>query len=371
MKPIRILHTEWSGGWGGQEVRIIDEMLSVRDRGIEVFLASTAHAKITEKARAHGIPVFTLPFRGNLDFKTLFGLIKIIKSENINIVNTHSGKDTWVGGFAAKLTGAKFIRTRHLSNPINPSRLNFIHSLADYVITTGESVRTNMIDHNRVPADKIVSIPTGIDEQIFNRHLYDRAANRQKFGIANSEIAIGLVAILRSFKRHDLFLDMAKELCSRHDNLKFFIAGDGPKHDEIANQIARENLQNKVIMTGYLQRPVELLSALDIFTLCSDRFEGVPQAVMQALMMELPVVATSSGSTGDLHDDDNFQLIAPGELAPLISAVELLINDPHKREYYAQRARSTIVKKFSRSVMTERLLTIYQKLGCKRPSFFL
>ncbi len=127
---IRVLHTEWSDGWGGQEIRILNEMLAVRERGVEIYLACRENARIQEKALEQGIPVFTLPFRGNADLKTLFGLMRIIRRKKIDIVNTHSGKDTWVGGLAAKLTGRKFIRTRHLSNPINPSRLNFINEIA-------------------------------------------------------------------------------------------------------------------------------------------------------------------------------------------------------------------------------------------------
>jgi len=160
-KTVKVLHTEWSDGWGGQEIRIINEMLAVREQGVEVFLACTDHAQIKQKALDNNIKVFTLPFRGNADFKTLFGIKNIIKSNQIDIVNTHSGKDTWVGGLAAKLAGVKFIRTRHLSNPINPSRTNFINELADYIFTTGETVRADMINNNRIKPEKIQSIPTG------------------------------------------------------------------------------------------------------------------------------------------------------------------------------------------------------------------
>ena len=144
-KVIKVLHTEWSDGWGGQEIRIIDEMLAIREQGIEVFLACRDHGIIKQKALEHSIPVFILPFRGNADLKTIFSLIRIIKKHSIDIVNTHSGKDTWVGGLAAKMARKKFIRTRHLSNPISTSPLNFINRLADYIITTGESVRSTMI----------------------------------------------------------------------------------------------------------------------------------------------------------------------------------------------------------------------------------
>ena len=164
---INILHTEWSDGWGGQEIRIINEMVAIRSQGMKVFLACRDHSIIKHKAKEKNIEVFTLGFKGNADIKTLISLIKIINTNNISIVNTHSGKDTWVGGLAAKFAGVKFIRTRHLSNKINPSRLNFINELADYIFTTGEKIRDDMIKYNRIKESKILSIPSGIDDSIF------------------------------------------------------------------------------------------------------------------------------------------------------------------------------------------------------------
>ena len=86
-KIIRVLHTEWSNGWGGQEIRIINEMIAVHEEGVDVFLACRDDAVIKKKALENNIKVFTLPFIGNVDFKTLFGLKKIIKTYSIDIVN--------------------------------------------------------------------------------------------------------------------------------------------------------------------------------------------------------------------------------------------------------------------------------------------
>ena len=79
---INILHTEWSDGWGGQEIRIISEMIAVREKGIEVFLACRDHSIIKQKAQENNIEIFTLSFKGNADIKTLFNLIKIIFTKN-------------------------------------------------------------------------------------------------------------------------------------------------------------------------------------------------------------------------------------------------------------------------------------------------
>ncbi len=356
---IRVLHTEWSDGWGGQEIRIINEMLAVREQGIEVLLACRDHAKIKQKAIENGIEVFVLPFKGSFDISTIFQLTKIIKNNKINIVNTHSGKDSWTGGIAAKLSGIKFIRTRHLSNKINPSRLNFINEMADYIFTTGESVKNNMVKYNRIKPEKIMSIPTGIDEDIFNPLKYNSQEEREALKIKDNEIAIGIIAVIRQFKRHDLFIEASSELLKKYDNLKFFIAGDGPRKMEMEQLVKNKKLQNNIIFLGHIDEPAKLLSALDIFALTSDSKEGVPQSVIQALLMNKKVMATDAGSTKDLYKDNNFLLIKTDDVNEIEKNLEIFIND--KSNKYSN-SRNYIVNNFSKKIMTDKIIEIYDKL---------
>jgi len=359
-KRIRVLHTEWSNGWGGQEIRIINEMSIVREYGVEPFLACREEAKIKDEALKRGFRVFSLPFRGNLDFKTLFKLIKIIKDNRIDIVNTHSGKDTWVGGVSAKIAGAKFIRTRHLSNPINPSRVNFINELADFIITTGEVVREDMIKNNRINPSKILSIPTGVDENRFNPNCYKKEEARAKFGISPKKIAIGNVAVLRRFKRHDMLIEAFYLLTKKYPDIELLIAGEGPQREKLENIIKNRGLIGKVKLLGHLREPQELLKALDIFVLSSDSKEGVPQSLIQALMMNKAVVATDVGSVIDLYNA-NFILSKP-EVKQLAEDIESLIVDKSLREYYENVARESIVDRFSLSKMGSDILEVYKRV---------
>ena len=80
---MRVLHTEWSNGWGGQEIRIITEMEGVREKGVDVRLACRENSKIKEEALKRGFKVYVLPFRGNADLETLFKLRKIIKIRQV------------------------------------------------------------------------------------------------------------------------------------------------------------------------------------------------------------------------------------------------------------------------------------------------
>ncbi|MDA7441020.1 glycosyltransferase [Candidatus Pseudothioglobus singularis] len=358
-KRIRVLHTEWSNGWGGQEIRIINEMNAVREKGVEVFLACREDAVIKNKALDNNIQVFTLSFRGNIDFKTVFDLVRIIKKYSIDIVNTHSGKDTWVSGLAAKLAGIKFIRTRHLSHRISSSRSNFINELADYVFTTGESVREDMIKYNRIKSHKIESIPTGIDSTIFNPDNYDIALCRQQFNLRDDEIAIGILAVLRKFKRHDLFLKMAKAIIDKYSNKKFvfIIAGDGPQKNSIQKIINDLNLTSHIIFLGHVDKVSELLSALDILVLSSDSKEGVPQSVMQGLFMNKSVVATNSGSTKDLLNNNNFQLVGTDSSIELVNGVSYYIDNNKIKSN-----RTLIDEKFSLNFMSKKIVGIYNHL---------
>lgn len=361
---IKVLHTEWSDGWGGQEIRIINEMIAVREQGIEVFLACKENSLIKEKAIENNINIFVLPFKGNVDFKTMLSLVNIIKNNKINIVNTHSGKDTWVGGIAAKLAGAKFIRTRHLSNRIKTSRFNFINELADYIFTTGESVRTDMIKYNRINSNKIISIPTGIDDDIYDPLKYEKLNARQFFNLEKDCILIGIIAVLRAFKRHDRFINIAKKIIENNPNkkIKFVIAGDGPRREKIEQQIKDEKLNFEILMLGHISDVPKLLSSLDIFVLTSDSKEGVPQSVMQAMLMNKAVVSTNAGSTDDLLNNDNFLLIDRNSEEKIFESCNLLVKDEGLRIKYASKSRHYVSKYFSKKVMTKKIIDIYKGL---------
>ena len=359
--PIKILHTEWADGWGGQELRILSEMIGVREQGMEVAIACTAHSNINRYAREHGFQVFNLPFRGTADFGTMWGLMRIIRRHGFDIVNTHSGKDTWVGGFAAKLTGRKFIRTRHLGYKVNTSRLNFINEMADFIMTTGENVRQGMIKHNRIKPEKIRSIPTGIDDAVFDPKQYDKTKAREALGLPEDALVVGTVANLRHAKRIDLWLDAAAQILKVHPEARFVIGGTGPV-EEIVKQKARDlGIDNAVTWPGFTDTPAKYMAAFDIYLLTSDD-EGVPQAVMQALMMRLPTVATKAGSTEDLHHDDNFILLECGDVPAIVREVLCLVEDKKLRQYYSKRSRAFVLAHFSKTVMIEAVLDVYRKV---------
>ena len=134
-RKLAVLHTEWSDGWGGQERRVLSEMVGMRERGYRQLLACRSSARIGQEAESAGIRVVHLPFAGKFDMASIRGLIRLIRDEDIDLISTHSGIDSWVGAIAARWAGVLVVRTRHLNLPLKRNVFNFVHYLPHAVVT--------------------------------------------------------------------------------------------------------------------------------------------------------------------------------------------------------------------------------------------
>ena len=135
-----ILHTEASTGWGGQEIRIFREMLGMRDRGHRMLLATPSGTALAARAGEAGVETFAI----NMDRKRLLGGVgsmrRLIRERGVDLINTHSSADSWIGSIAGRLEGIAVLRTRHISSAVHgtlPTRWLY-GRLCDEVITTGE-----------------------------------------------------------------------------------------------------------------------------------------------------------------------------------------------------------------------------------------
>jgi len=216
-----------------------------------------------------------------------------------------------------------------------------------------------MIKFNYIKPHKIESIPTGIEPSVFNPDIYNLKECRQQFNFADNEIVIGILAVLRQFKRHDLFLEMAKELITIYPNKKlvFIIAGDGPQKNNIKNKIDELDINSNVRMVGHIEQVPEFLMAIDILVLSSDSKEGVPQSVMQGLFMNKSVVATSSGSTQDLQIEDGFELVKTNDISALVKGVSFYLDGNTSCD-----AREHMVNFFSKEIMIKKILKVYEMI---------
>ncbi len=345
---MRILHTESSNGWGGQEMRILKEAEGMRARGHTLFFAVTRGGKLVEKARKSGFRVYEIPFKKPLALLTLLLLLWILLRHKIELVNTHSSWDAWIAGVAARILGKKIIRTRHLSTAIRPglnSRLLY-KGLADFVVTTSSQVATLIQKQAGLTSARCLSIPTGVDIDKLVVTPEEIAEFRKSIGVKEGEYLIGCACIVRSWKGIRDLLQAAALLKERKE-IKWVIVGGGylESHKKIAEALA---LQDTVTFTGHLDSPFAAIAAMDIFTLLSTAHEGVSQASLQAAFLERPLLTTPIGGLPEVCIEGVTGLIVPPSSPEKVAeAVTKLLDNPQQRHTLGQNGNRLVKEKFT------------------------
>lgn len=359
---MNIVHTEASCGWGGQELRILSEAAGLIGRGHQVTLLCPAESNIFREAGRHGVPAVALPIaRKRLD--GLLALRRWLASHPVDVVNTHSSTDTWLTALACATLRRPppIVRTRHISAAI-PKNLasRWLYSAATrHVVTTGEALRRQLIEQNGMAPAQVTSVPTGIDPVRF-APLADesKAALRRALGLDPAGRYIGIVATLRSWKGHAYLLD-ALAAFARPD-WQLLIVGNGPQREALERRIAELGLGDRVALVGQQDHPEQWLQALDIFCLPSYANEGVPQAVLQAMLTALPIVTTPIGAITEAVTHDKTGLIVPPrDPAALAAAFARLANDSAFAAGLGRAAHGDAQERFTREVMLDRMERLF------------
>ncbi|MFN3480134.1 MAG: glycosyltransferase family 4 protein [Thermodesulfovibrionales bacterium] len=356
---LTILHTESSTGWGGQEIRIIEESLGMLRRGHRVIIAAPEGGNIFKRAEAAGIKVYHCDFQkwNPLSFLRISSLIR---REGVDILNTHSSSDSWVATLAARLLNdrPKIIRTRHLSTPISRSLLSHMiyNIFPDAMITTGEEIRQRMINDNGFNAQRIFSIPTGVDLERFNPTRVTPAFKPKGF-------SIGMIGVLRSWKGHRYLIEAAPAILKSIPDAVFYIVGDGPQYKNIEGHIEELSLKDKVVMIGHREDIPEILASLDVVVHPSYANEGVPQSVLQALAMERPVVASDVGAIKEVViDGKNGFLIHPKKPEEIAEKVIALYKNPELGKLFGKEGRMLVKRSYSFELMLDNIEYLYERL---------
>jgi glycosyltransferase involved in cell wall biosynthesis len=363
---LRILHTESSLGWGGQEIRVLTEASGVSRLGHEVLLAVPSESRIFAEAARFGVEALALPIarKGPRGVGAIRGLLS---RRPLDVVNTHSSTDSWLVALAAATLAraAPLVRTRHISAPIprNPATRWLYGRATARIVTTGERLREQVIAETGVDPARVVSIPSGIDLGRYRPG--DRQAARAATGLPRDALIVGIVATLRSWKGHAHLLEAFAALARADARLA--IVGDGPQRDALEKRAAGLGIASSVTFAGNQADVVPWLQALDLFCLPSYANEGVPQALMQAMACALPVVTTPVGSIEEIVTDGvEGVLVPPAEPARLRAALAALLEDGGRRRALGERGLARARERFDEARMVEGMVRIFREAAAER-----
>jgi glycosyltransferase involved in cell wall biosynthesis len=362
---LRIAHTEASSGWGGQEIRILNESAGMRARGHDVVVYAAEGARIVAEAPHFGVPVVPLPI-GRKRPGGLMALVQTFARHPVDIVNTHSSTDTWLAALACRTLRWRgrpapvLVRTRHVSVPVpRDAATRWLYGRASArIVTTGEALREQLIRDNGIAPERIDSIPTGIDAVKFGT--LSRSEARGLLGLARDARLIGIVATLRSWKGHRYLVDAMPRL--RHADAKLLIVGDGPQREALERQVGEAGLRDRVTFAGQQRDAAPWIAALDVFALPSYANEGVPQALLQAMFARVPCVTTDAGAIPEIARDGETASIVPREdPAALAAAIDALLDDRARAAAQAQRAHAFVSSRYTLAAMLDRMEGVFRR----------
>ncbi|MBF0423380.1 MAG: glycosyltransferase family 4 protein [Magnetococcales bacterium] len=369
-RRLTILHTESSLGWGGQEIRILEESRVMMSRGHSLRLLCPPDARIATAAMRYGVPVTVVPM-GRKNVRGWLAVRSWLKDHPVDVIVTHSSTDSWLVALAAQTLShpAPIVRLRHISTAVPDNwATRWLYTRASrHIVTTGVAIREQLINVNRFPGQQITSIPTGIDlDRFVPGH---RDETRQRLRLVSDGPIIGIVATLRSWKGHVYLFQAFREMVT--DGLApaplLVVVGDGPGEDNLHRLAAELQITDRVHFAGHQIDPVPWLQALDLFCLPSYGNEGVPQALMQAMACALPVVSTPVGSIPEIvSSGENGVLVPPKDSRTLAATLKRLWLDPGLRHHLGQAASATARSRFGIEAMAQAMEALLTRVAVTR-----
>src|SRR5262245_6152934 len=305
--PIRVLELRsvWGTGGGPDKtilggVRLLDSahvattVCYIRDARDTVFALDRRAAELK-------LDYVEVMERSSFDRRIWPALKALVRERRIDIVHAHDHKTDLVTWLLAKATNIIPLSTAHGFAGDSRSE-QFYYAvekrlLARFprVIAVSKPIKAELV-RTGSRAERVTIINNGIDHLVFQRDPSRRESIRRELGFTPADIVIGAVGRLESEKRFDLLTEAVADLRRSNPAAVLAIVGEGRLRPELEAAIGRLNLSKHVHLLGHRTDIIALHHAFDVFVQSSER-EGTPNAVLEAMAMETPAVATDVGGT--------------------------------------------------------------------------
>lgn len=366
MQPLRILHTEAAVAFGGQEHRIFKEMHAMRARGHHIEAVCQPQAQLVPRLREDGFTVHTVPMGGPVKYlKGVVAVRRILLEGQYDVVNTHSRIDTLIAGTAGRLAGTPLIvRTRHLASKVG-SMLSYTW-LPHRVTTVSDYVRRYLVSRG-VPDEHTATLysPVVLPPPV------EHSTLRGELGLAEDDIVVGCVAVMRAAKGHKSLIDAMRPLMATRPKLHMVFVGSGsPTFENTQAYIQELGLQGRIHMMGTRRDVPNLLAGFDVFALATEQ-EASGTVYVEAEAAGLPVIGTNVGGVSEMMRDGETGILVPlHDLPALQGALERLIDDPELRKQMGEAGRKMVWDEgvFSPARLAENTEAVYRKWLAERQS---
>jgi glycosyltransferase involved in cell wall biosynthesis len=217
------------------------------------------------------------------------------------------------------------------------------------------------------PRERFRVIQNGFEFPEISAHT--RIAKRRELGICDDTVVVGTIIRFGEEKRPELLMEIALELHRSHAHSRFVIFGTGPLLERCQAFISENGLEDFVKLPGLTLDAWASLSALDIFVLTS-RLEGLPNVMIEAQGLGLPVVCTGTGGMSEAFvEGETGFAVSSGGAAGMAKKIASLIEDAALRTRMGQHARRHARKNFGIERMIEATIDVYESADAYKTQF--
>ena len=306
---------------------------------------------------------------GKVDPNLLPPIRHFFAANKIDIVHAHNLAPLIFAGTAARLCRPRPLVVYSEHNQIYRARrfgkvkFWFYAALADEIVAVSDDLRRTLKQDLRVwPPVRVLY--NGIDGKRFASA--DGARVRRELGIGADEFVVGTAVVLSEQKGVAYLLEAAADVLAAEPKVRFVIAGDGPLRDTLVADAARRGLGDRVLFPGYRSDVPDLISSFDVYALPS-LWEGLPLALLEAMALSTPIVATRVGGSPEVVTDGvNGFLVPPRDPAALAdSIIRLRHASPEHLQRMGEDNRRRFVTEFRVEVMVDRHQQLFRELASR------
>jgi glycosyltransferase involved in cell wall biosynthesis len=361
-----------TGTGGGPEKTILNSPRFLTSAGYRMICAylrsprDPGFEQLRRKADQWGAPLESIDDRGPLDWRVVPQLLSLCRRERVAIWHGHDYKSNALGLLLRRFWRMHLVTTVH--GWVQETRRTPLYYWIDRlclphyesVICVSEDLHARCLACG-VPPDRCVLIENAIDTAEFSRQLSTEEAKR-RLGIPPERFVIGAVGRLSAEKRFDILIRSTHQLLQEKLDVELLIAGEGDEKPALQALIAELGCAERIRLLGYRSDTRALYQAMNVFALSSIR-EGLPNVLLEAMALEVPIVATRiAGIPRLIRDGENGVLVEPGDATGLRQAIFGLLNDPERRNRLSRAGRRTIEASYSFQARMEKIRTLYDHL---------
>ncbi|TLU85813.1 MAG: glycosyltransferase family 4 protein [Chlorobium sp.] len=341
--------------WSGGANRIFLYSNELKKRGHDVTICCLPGSGLAHRLPEINIQVHTVNPKSDLNVFIVPKLIRLLRENNIDVIEICSPKFYWVASVAAKLSARKVILTRNV--PYRKTGIKKLinrilyDKLTDRIIAISDKIKRELIEDFSLQNDKITVIYDGIDLMQFKQRTTEQHRVKQERYVA------AVISRLDENKGVECFINAIPKIAEKIKSVDFLIVGTGSIENKLKALTKQLKISERVRFTGFRQDIPEILSTVDITIMPSPK-EGMSMSALESMASGVPVVATTGSGLADVIVNNSSGALVPPDNSNELAAgvIRLLQSDYHQA---GKAARKIVEEKFSlQNVVTKYELLI-------------